>query len=99
MSKPICDDDFLQRDQLKETIVFHEEDKTIIFDNIEECFMFKYDLDYEFEEYEPKRDNVQDIESKFPVLQEFSTNTQIAESHTSLCLPMDQQPSILSDQN
>ena len=61
--------------------------------------MFKDDLEYEFEEYEPKRDSMQVIESKFPMLQEFVADTHIVESHTSLCSPMDQQPSVLSDQN
>ena len=70
-----------------------------MFDNFEEFFLFKDDLDYEFEEYEPKIDNVQEIESELPILQEFTANTQIAEGHTSLCLPMDQQPSVLTDHN
>jgi len=33
------------------------------------------------------------------MLDEFAANSQVAESHTSLCLPMDQQPSVLSYQN
>ena len=33
------------------------------------------------------------------MLQEFVANTQTTESHTSLCSPMDQQPSVLSNQN
>ena len=70
-----------------------------MFNNIEERFMFKDDLDYEFEEYEPNIDNVQDIESDFPTLEEFTTNTQIAESHTSRFLPMDQQLSVISNHN
>ena len=97
MSKPICDDDFLQRDQLTWNIFFHEEDKAVMFNNLEECFMFKDDLDYEFEENESEIDSMPEIESELLVLQEFIANTQIAESHTSLCLPMDQQPSIISD--
>ena len=67
--------------------------------NLEECFMFKDDLEYEFEEYEPKRYSMPEIESEMPMLEEFTTNTQIAEIHTPLCLPMDQQPSVLLDQN
>ena len=70
-----------------------------MFDNPEECFLFKDDLDYELEECEPEGDNMPEIESKFLMLQEFAANTQIAESHTSVCSPMDQQPSVLSDQN
>ena len=61
--------------------------------------MFKDDLDYEFEEYEPKRGNMPEIESEFPMLEKFTANTQIAEIHTPLCLPIDQKPSVLSDQN
>ena len=59
MSKPICDDYFLQGDWLTETVVFHEEDRAFMFDNLDECFMFKDDLDCELEEYEPKINNVQ----------------------------------------
>ena len=33
------------------------------------------------------------------MLEEFIANTQMEKSHTSLCLPMDQQPSVISDQN
>ena len=62
-----------------------------MFGNIEECFPFKGDLDYELEEYEPKIDNVQEIESEFPMLEEFIANTQIVEGQNSLCLPMVQQ--------
>ena len=80
-------------------VVFHEENKVVMFKNLEDFFLFKDDLDYEFEEYEPKIDSVKEIESQFPVLQEFATNTQIAAIHTSLCLLLDQQPSIISDQN
>lgn len=47
MSKPICDVDFLQGDQLIGTIFFHEEDRGDMFNNIEECVLFKDDLDYE----------------------------------------------------
>ena len=97
--KPICDDDFLQEDQLIETVVFHEDDRVVMFNNIEEFFLFKDYLEYEFEEYEPKRDSMPEIESEFPMLEEFTTNTQIAEIQTSICPPMDQQPSVLSNQN
>ena len=48
VSKPICDDDFLQGYHLTETVVFHEEDRAVMFENIEEYFMFKDDLDYIF---------------------------------------------------
>jgi len=49
-----------------------------MFDNIEEFFLFKNDLDYEIEEYEPERDNILEIKSEFLMLEEFTTNTQIA---------------------
>ena len=47
-----------------------------MFDNLEECFMFKDDLEYEFQEYEPKRDSMPEKESYFLMLQEFVANTQ-----------------------
>ena len=75
MSKKICDGDFLQGDQLTETVVFHEEDRAIMFDNLKERFLFKDDLEYEFEEYERKIDSMPEIESKFLILKEFTTNT------------------------
>jgi len=70
-----------------------------MFDNLEECFLFKNDLDYEIEEYEPERDNMPEIESEFLMLEEFTANTQIVEAYTSLCLLINQQPTFLSDQN
>lgn len=70
-----------------------------MFNNLEECFMFKDHLEYEWKENEYERDNMLEIELEFPMLEEFTTNTQAAESHTSLCSPMYQQPSVLLDQN
>ena len=61
-----------------------------MFDNLEECFMFKNGLDYEIEEYEPERESMPEIESEFLMLEEFTANTQIAEAYTSLCLPINQ---------
>ena len=58
VSKPICDDDFLQGGQLTDIVLFREEDRVVMFNNLEKCFMFKHDLEYEFEEYEPKRDSM-----------------------------------------
>ena len=52
MSKPICDVDFLQGDQLTGIVFFHEEDRVGMFNDIEECVLFKDDLDCELEEYE-----------------------------------------------
>ena len=78
-----------------DNISFHEDDKAIMFDNIEDCFLFKNDLDHEFEEYELERDNM----PEFLMVKEFSANTQMAEAYTSLCLPITQQPVVLLDQN
>ena len=50
VSNPICDDDFLQGDQLRGIVFFNEEDRVVMFNNLEECFLFKDDLDYELEE-------------------------------------------------
>jgi len=70
-----------------------------MFDNLEECFLFKNDLDYEIEEHEPERDSMPEIESEFLMFEEFTANTQIEKSYTSLFFPMNQQPTILLDQN
>ena len=61
-----------------------------MFENFEECYLFKDDLDSEFEEYEPKRDNMLEIELELPMLEEFTANTRTTKCHTSLCSPMDQ---------
>ena len=66
-----------------------------MFYNLEDCFLFKKGLDYEIEEYEPERDSMPEIESEFLMLEEFTTNTQIEEAYTSLCLPINQQPIVL----
>lgn len=91
MSKTIYDDDSLQGDQLANIFVFHENYRAVMFDNPEECLLFKDDLDYEFEECEPKGDSMLEIESELPMLEEFSANTQITEGYTSLCLTMDKK--------
>jgi len=70
-----------------------------MFDNLEECFLFKNDLDYEIEEYEPERYNIPEIEYEFLILEEFIANTQIKKAYTYLCLPINQQPTVVSDQN
>ena len=70
-----------------------------MFDNLEECFMFKNELEYEIKGYEPKKDSIPEIDLEFFMLKEFIANTQIAEAYTSLCIPINQQPTILSDQN
>ena len=46
VSNPICDDVFLQGDQLINIFVFHEEDRDVMFDNPKEFFLFKDDIDY-----------------------------------------------------
>lgn len=68
-------------DQLTNIVFFHEDHRAIMFDNLEECFMFKDDLDYEFEEYEPES-SIPEIKSKFLMLEEFIANTQITEDYT-----------------
>jgi len=58
-------------DQQRDNIFFHENDKAIMFDNLEDFFLFKNDLDHEIEEYEPKRDNI----PEFIMVEEFIANT------------------------
>jgi hypothetical protein len=41
VSKPICDDDFLQGDQQTRIVFFHEEDRANMFNNLEECVCSK----------------------------------------------------------
>jgi len=53
------------------------------------------DQDNEVEEYELERDNM----PGFLTVKEFTANTQMAEAYTSLCLPITQQPVVLSNQN
>ena len=67
----------------------------VMFDDIEDCFLFKNDLDHKIEEYKLERDNM----SKFLTVKEFTANTQIEKGYTSLCLPINQQPIVLSGQN
>lgn len=45
-------------DQQTDNIFFHEYDNAVMFDNLEDCFLFKNDLDHEVEEYELERDNM-----------------------------------------
>ena len=49
-----------------------------MFDNLEDCFLFKKGLDYEIEEYEPERDSMPEFKSEFLIVEEFTANTQIA---------------------
>ena len=58
-----------------------------MFDNLEDCFLFKNDLDHEVEEYELERKNM----LEFLMVKEFTANTQMAEAYTSLCLPITRQ--------
>ena len=99
VSKPNCDVNFLQGDKLERIVFFHEEYRADMFNNLEECFLFKDDLDYEVEECESEIESMLEIESEFLTLEEFIANTQVGEIHTSLCLPMDQKPSIILDKN
>ena len=66
-----------------------------MFDNLEDCFLFKNDLDHEIEENELERENM----PKFLMVKEFRANTQIAEAYTALFLPINHQPTVISDQN
>ena len=50
VSKPIYDDDFLPEDYLVDTVLFHEEDRAVMFNNLEECLLFEDALDYDLEE-------------------------------------------------
>ena len=82
-------------DQQTDNIFFHEDDKAVMFDDLEDCFLFKNDLDHKVEEYKLERDNM----SKFLTVKEFTVNTHMAEAYTSMCLPINQQPTVFSDQN
>jgi len=72
-------------DQQTNNIFFHEDDKAVMFDDLEDCFLFKNDLEHEVE-----RDNA---------VKEITANTHMAEFYTTLSLPINQQPTVLSDQN
>jgi len=86
-------------DQQTDNVFLHEDDMAIMFDNLEECFLFKKVLDYDIEECEPKRHSMPEFESEFLMVEEFTASTQIAEAYTALCLPINQQPTVLSDHN
>ena len=64
-----------------------------MFDNLEDCFLFKNDLDHEVEEYELERDNM----LGFLMVKEPTANTQMEEAYTSMCLPITQQPVVPSN--
>jgi len=72
------------------SFVDQQTDKAVMFDNLEDCFLFKNDLDHEVE-----RDNM----LEFFMVKEPTANTHMAEAYTSLCLPINQQPTVLSDRN
>jgi len=82
-------------DQQTNNIFFHKDDKAVMFDNLEDCFLFKNDLDHEDEEYELERDNM----PRFLMVKEPTAKTQMAKKHTSLCIPIPQKSIVLSDQN
>jgi hypothetical protein len=50
VSKPIYDDDFRPEDHLVDIVLFHEEDRVVMFNNLEECLLFEDALDYDLEE-------------------------------------------------
>ena len=49
VSKPIYDDDFLPEDHLVNTVLFHEEDRDVMFNNLEKCLLLEDALDYDLE--------------------------------------------------
>jgi hypothetical protein len=57
VSKPIYDDDFLPGDHLVDIVLFHEEDRDVLFNKLEECLMFEDALDYDLEECGSKIDS------------------------------------------
>ena len=95
------DDNFEIRfiDQRIDIVFLHEDDRVVMFDNLEVCFLFRNGLDYEIEECETKRHSMPEFKLEFLMLEEFTANTQIAEAYISLCLPINQQPTVLLDQN
>ena len=82
-------------DYQTDNILFHEDDKAVMFDNLEDCFLFKNDLDHEVEEHELERDNM----PEFLMIKEPTADTQMADPHTSLCIPIPWKSIFLSDQN
>jgi hypothetical protein len=50
VSKPIYDDDFLPKDHLVDIVLFHDEDRDVMFNTLEECLMFEDALEYDLEE-------------------------------------------------
>ena len=72
-------------EQQTDNILFHEDDKAVMFDNLEDCFLFKNDLDHEIEEYMPE----------LLMVKEPTANTQMAD----LCISIPQKSIVLLDQN
>jgi len=70
-----------------------------MFDNLEQCFLFKKGLYYDIEEYEPERDSMSEFESEFLMVEEFTSNTQMTKSYTSLCLSITRKLVVLSYHN
>ena len=62
-------------DKQIDNIFFHEDDKAVMFDKFEDCFLFKNDLDHEVEENELERNNM----PEFLMVKEFTANTQMAD--------------------
>jgi len=50
ISEPICDEDFLPSNQLIDTVLFHNKDRAVTFNEIEGCLLFKDDLNHEVED-------------------------------------------------
>jgi len=81
---------FEKDDCLVINFVDQQIDKVVMFDNLEDRFLFKNDLDHEVE-----RENM----PEFFMVKEPTASTQMAEAHTSLCIPIPWKSIPLSDQN
>ena len=81
---------FEKYDYLVISFVDQQTDKDVMFDSLEDFFLFKNDLDHEVE-----GDNM----PEFFMVKEPTASTQMAEAHTSLCIPIPWKLISLSDQN
>jgi len=81
---------FEKNDSLVISFVDQQTDKAVMFDNLEDCFLFKNDLDHEVE-----RDNM----PEFFMVKEPTASTQMAKADTSLCISLPWKSIALLDQN
>jgi hypothetical protein len=70
VNEPIYDDDFQPGNQLVSFVLFHEEDRAVTFNSLEECLLFKDDLDCDLEEYKSEIDIMPEKETELPMLEE-----------------------------